>query len=150
VTSGITIYVDAVCDLFHFGHVAFFARARALGDRLIVGLLSDADAATYKPRPILTHAERVAVVRGCRHVDLVLDDPAPLHCTRQFLDSIGAAYCCHGDDMAEEELAFWYADLIDSGRLRTVPYSAGISSRDIVARVVDRARAGTLRPGSTL
>lgn len=149
-SPGTTIYVDAVCDLFHFGHVEFFARARALGDRLIVGLLSDADAATYKPQPILTHAERVAVVKGCRHVDLVLEEPAPLHCTRVFLDAIGAAFCCHGDDMPPEELAFWYADLIGSGRLRTVPYSAGISSRGIIARVVERARAGTLRPGSTL
>jgi glycerol-3-phosphate cytidylyltransferase-like family protein len=96
----------------------------------------------------MTHAERVAVVRGCRHVDRVLDAPPPLHCTQAFLDEIGAAYCCHGDDMTAAELAFWYADLIPSGRLLTVCYSTEISSRDIVARIVRRARDGSLRPVS--
>lgn len=139
------IYVDVVCDLFHHGHVEFFRRARALGDRLVVGLVSDADVASYKPPPILSFDERLAVVRACRHVDRVLDAPAPLHCTRAFLDRIGAHYCCHGDDMTDEQLEFWYGDLARTGGLRKVPYTAAISSREIVARVVARHRAGTLR-----
>lgn len=134
----ITIYADVVCDLFHYGHVEFFRQARALGDRLIVGLVSDGNVATYKPPPILTHAERVAVVRGCRFVDHVLDEPPPLHCTRAFLDEIGADYCCHGDDMSADQLAFWYGDLISSGRLKVVRYTPAISSRQIVARIADR------------
>jgi len=73
--KSVCVYADAVCDLFHYGHVEFFRQARALGDRLIVGINSDRDAATYKPPPIMTHAERVAVVRGCRFVDQVLDAP---------------------------------------------------------------------------
>ena len=136
----ITIYADVVCDLFHHGHVEFFRQARALGDRLIVGLVSDRNVATYKPAPIMTHAERVAVVRGCRFVDLVLDDPPPLHCTRAFLDEIGADFCCHGDDMGATELAFWYSDLIPSGRLKVVRYTPEISTREIVARIAERLR----------
>jgi len=138
----ITIYADAVCDFFHYGHVEFFRQARALGDRLIVGLNSDRDAATYKPLPVLTHAERVAVVRGCRYVDQVLDDPPPLHPTRAFLDGLGADFLCHGDDMSEEQLAFWYGDLIPSGRLKVVRYTPTISTRQIVSRIAERVRGG--------
>jgi len=134
----ITIYADVVCDLFHYGHVEFFRQARALGDRLVVGLVSDRNVATYKPAPILIHAERVAVVRGCRFVDQVLDEPPPLHCTRAFLDEIGADFCCHGDDMGQKELAFWYGDLIPSGRLKVVRYTPTISTRQIVARIAER------------
>ena len=141
----ITIYADAVCDLFHFGHVEFFRRARALGDRLIVGILSDADAASYKPAPILTHAERVQVVRGCRHVDLVLDFSPPLVPTCDFLDDIGADFCCHGDDMDPATLSRFYADLMAADRLKTVSYTSEISTRQIIARVVQRAGEGTLR-----
>lgn len=139
------IYVDVVCDLFHYGHVEFFRQARLLGDRLIVGVVSDDDAAAYKPAPILTHAERVAVVRSCRFVDRVLDAPAPLFCTRAFLDEIGADYCCHGDDMNPEELARWYDDLIPAGRLKLVPYTSTISSRQIVDRIVRRLQDDSLR-----
>jgi cytidyltransferase-like protein len=139
------VYADAVCDLFHAGHVEFFRQARKLGDRLIVGLVSDSDAATYKPAPIMTHAERVAVVRACRFVDRVLDDAAPLFCNRHFLDGIGAEFACHGDDFTPAEIAHWYADLIPSGRIRMVPYTRSISSRDIIERIAARLRAGSLR-----
>ena len=139
------VYVDVVCDLFHPGHIEFFRKARSLGDGLIVGLVGDAEVATYKPPPIMSFAERRLVVEACRDVDRVLEAPAPLHCTPDFLDAIGAAFCVHGDDMDQPELDFWYRALLPSGRLRTVSYSAGISTRQIVARTLDRYAAGTLR-----
>jgi len=134
------VYADVVCDLFHFGHVEFLRRARTLGDKLLVGVLGDDDAETYKPRPIMNFAERVAVLEACRYVDRVLPFPAPLHCTRAFLAEIGADFCCHGDDMAKNELVFWYGDLVGSGMLRVVSYSKGISSREIMQRVIARQR----------
>jgi cytidyltransferase-like protein len=134
------IYADVVCDLFHHGHVEFFRQARAFGDALVVGLVGDADAASYKPAPVLTFAERLAVVRACRYVDRVLEEPAPLHADAAFLDRIGARFCCHGDDMTSDALRFWYGDLVDSGRLKVVHYTAGISSRQIFERVAQRLR----------
>jgi cytidyltransferase-like protein len=139
------VYADAVCDLFHLGHVEFFRQARALGDRLIVGLVGDADVATYKPPPILSFAERLGVVRECRLVDRVLEHPVPLTPSSAFLDSIGAEFLCHGNDMDENELRKFYADLMLHGRLRTVRYTSQISSRLIVERVVKRSQDGTLR-----
>jgi cytidyltransferase-like protein len=61
-----SVYVDMVGDLFHAGHVRLLRDARALGDRLIVGLLSDETVAAYKRRPIMTLSERAAVVGACR------------------------------------------------------------------------------------
>ena len=139
------VYVDTVCDLFHAGHLAFFEKARALGDRLIVGLHSDDEVSTYKPAPILSFPERHAMVAACRLVDAVVPDPVPLHCTEAHLDAIGAAFACHGDDLSADEMAYWYGALVPSGRIRTVPYTPGISSRAIVERVADRLKAGTLR-----
>lgn len=134
------VYVDVVCDLFHPGHVAFFRQARALGDRLIVGVVGDEAVATYKPRPIMSTAERVAMVESCRYVDRVIAD-APLFCTRAHLDAIGAAFVVHGDDFPPDELAHWYKDVIGSGRLKTVPYTRTVSSRQIVQRVAERLRS---------
>ena len=139
------VYVDVVCDLFHAGHVEFFRKARALGDRLIVGLVSDEDAMTYKPAPIMTFAERHAVVSQCRLVDRVLDYPCPLFATQAHLDGIGADFAAHGDDMGTEEIAKWYADLLPSGRIRMVSYTQSISSRAIVERIANRLKDGSLR-----
>jgi cytidyltransferase-like protein len=134
------VYADVVCDLFHPGHVEFFRQARALGDRLVVGLVSDVDVMSYKRAPVMTYAERVAVVQGCRHVDKVLDAPAPLYCTRDFLDRIGANFACHGDDFPPAEISRWYADLIPSGRVKVVPYTKNISTSTIIERIIKRVR----------
>lgn len=139
------VYVDGVCDMFHVGHVRFFEKARAFGDRLVVGLHSDEEVATYKPAPILSFEERLEVVRACRLVDRVIEHPVPLHVTLEQLDSFGARYVCHADDMSPEQLDYWYGELVPAGRLKVVPYTAGIASREIVARVAERLRAGTLR-----
>jgi len=132
------VYADVVCDLFHAGHVEFFRKARALGDGLVVGLVSDADVATYKPPPVMRFAERLAVVRACKFVDRVLEEPVPLHCTCAFLDKIGAAFACHGDDLSADQVKFWYGDLTVTGRIKTVPYTRGISSTQIAQRVATR------------
>jgi cytidyltransferase-like protein len=139
------VYVDCVCDLFHAGHIAFFEKARALGDRLVVGLHSDEVVATYKPKPILSFDERLTMVANCRLVDRVVPEPVPLHCTPEHLDAIGADFACHGDDMDASQLQYWYGALLESGRFRSVSYTSGISSREIIARVVRRYREGTLR-----
>ena len=50
----IRVYVDMVADLFHYGHVEFLRKARALGDHLLVGICSDEAVQTNKLKPILT------------------------------------------------------------------------------------------------
>ena len=92
----------------------------------------------------MTLEERVGVVAACRFVDRVVPN-APLHCTRAFLDSIGAAFVCHGDDFPPEELDFWYRDLAGTGRLKVVPYTPSISSRQIIERIASRLSDGSLR-----
>lgn len=73
-----------VGDLFHAGHVELMRAARARGDRLVVGVLSDESAASYKRRPIMDLAERVAVIEACRYVDEVIAD-APFRPDERFL-----------------------------------------------------------------
>ena len=138
------VFAPGVCDLFHYGHAEFFRLARSLGDRCIAGVASDATAAAYKPRPILTMEERVAVVSSCRHVDRVYPDSPP-RCDAAFLDSIGAAFAVHGDDIDKAELDRSFPGLMEAGRMKLIPYTSTISSREIVGRIAERLREGTLR-----
>jgi cytidyltransferase-like protein len=128
------VYADMVGDLFHHGHVEFLRQARELGDELVVGIHSDADVASYKRPPVMTMEERVGVVRGCRYVDEVIAE-APLRVTRDFVERHGIDLVVHGDDFDRERLLRMYGEPEEMGILRTVPYTPGISTTEILARL---------------
>ncbi len=73
--QGLTIvFTNGHFDLLHAGHVNYLQAARALGDRLIVGLNSDASTRRRKgpTRPIFPQAERARLLAALRAVDAVL------------------------------------------------------------------------------
>lgn len=131
------VYVDMVADLFHAGHVAFLGQARALGDELVVGIHSDAAVASYKRRPICSMAERIAVVAACRLVDEVVPE-APLSVDEAYLDRHRIDVVVHGDDFDPDKLARFYPGALARGALRTVPYTPGISTSELMQRVRSR------------
>jgi len=61
-------------DLLHVGHVNLLRRARALGDRLVVGLSSDAFNALKQKQSTQSYADREAVLRAVRYVDDVFPE----------------------------------------------------------------------------
>jgi len=131
------VYVDGVFDLFHLGHASFLEKARTLGDCLIVWVCSDEECTDYKRKPILTIEERVKSVEGCRYADEVISN-APLVPDAKFFDKHKIDIVVHGDDFDKEKLYKYYGAAIDKGIFRTVPYSKGISTTDIVQRILSR------------
>ncbi|WP_037869146.1 adenylyltransferase/cytidyltransferase family protein [Streptomyces sp. NRRL S-813] len=127
------VYVDMVGDLFHPGHVALLRAARNFGERLIVGVLSDEVVARYKRRPIMTLAERVAVIEACRYVDVVLPD-APYRVTNGFLDLHGIDVVVHGNDLSADAVKEVFGPVADAGKLRLVQYTAGVSTTELIRR----------------
>lgn len=134
------VYVDMVGDLFHAGHVALLREARRYGDWLVVGVLSDETAAVYKRRPVMTLAERVAVIAACRYVDEVIAD-APLRLTHEFLTRQAISTVVHGDDLSPDAAATVYGPCVASGTLRVVPRTDGISTSQLIQRILDSARS---------
>ena len=65
-------YTTGVFDLFHIGHLNLLRNARALCDKLVVGVTTD-ELVSYKhKRSVISFAERMEIVRACRHVDAVV------------------------------------------------------------------------------
>lgn len=131
------VYVDMVADLFHSGHVNMLKNAKKFGDILIVGLMSDEDTASYKRVPILTLEERFAVVSSCKYVDKVIPG-SPLKLTSDFISEHGIDIVVHGNDMSTETLAIYYSVPMKMGILRVLPYTEGISTSDIIRRILSR------------
>lgn len=132
--SIIRVYADMCGDLFHAGHVNLLRQARALGNELVVGVMNDTDMAAYKRPPVMTMAERIAVIAACRYVDRVVPD-APTRPTPAFLDALGIAIVCHGDDYAEHQVEDYYGAIRATHRLVMLPYTASVSTSEIIARI---------------
>lgn len=54
----IRVYMDGCFDMMHYGHCNALRQARALGDQLIVGVVSDAEIIANKGPPVTPLHER--------------------------------------------------------------------------------------------
>lgn len=121
-------YTSGVYDLFHIGHVNLLRNAKAMCDKLIVGVTVDELVAYKGKHPVIPYHERIEVVRSCRYVDVAIP--------QNNMDKAAAAkknhanYLFVGDD--------WYAtpkwmsheeDLAKIGcKVIYFPYTHGTSS----------------------
>ena len=85
-------------DLFHIGHLRVLERARALGDKLIVGVSSDTLNMKKKQRaPIMSQEQRMAIVSALKCVDEVFLEES-LELKKQYIQDHNATVFCIGDD----------------------------------------------------
>jgi cytidyltransferase-like protein len=131
-----TVYMDGVFDLFHVGHWNAIQQCAALGDRVLIGVVGDADAASYKRPPIVQQDDRVAVVAALGVVDEVIC-PCPLIVTESFMHQHGIDLVVHGfandDDAAKQEEFFRIP--VQLGKFQRIDYYQGLSTSDIIQKI---------------
>jgi len=66
------VLVTGGFDPIHSGHIAYFKAAKALGNKLIVGVNSDNWLMNKKDRPFMPYEERANIVRNLKFVDEVI------------------------------------------------------------------------------
>lgn len=71
---GKVVFTNGVFDILHQGHIELLKWSRNLGDRLVVGINSDASTAALKGegRPVNGQENRKAVLQALRYVDEVI------------------------------------------------------------------------------
>jgi glycerol-3-phosphate cytidylyltransferase len=85
-------------DVLHVGHIRVLNRARALGDRLVVGVSADQLNISKKGRaPVFSQGERLEIVGNLRAVDEVFVEES-LELKREYVLSYGAAVLAMGND----------------------------------------------------
>ncbi len=68
----VIVYCYVVGDVLHKGHLHYLKNAKALGDKLIVGVLTDKAVMEKKPKPTIGFIERLDIVDGLEMVDLAV------------------------------------------------------------------------------
>lgn len=65
-------YTTGVYDLFHIGHLRLLRNAKAMCDKLIVGVSTDELVAYKHKKAVIPFAERIEIVQSIRFVDSVI------------------------------------------------------------------------------
>lgn len=85
------VLVTGGFDPIHSGHIQYFKYAKKLGDKLIVGLNSDAWLKRKKDKYFMNWSERATIARNLRMVDDVIDfddsDGTAINAIRKVLDA---------------------------------------------------------------
>lgn len=136
----IRVYMDGCFDAMHFGHANALRQAKALGDVLVVGINPETEICRHKGPPIMTDEERRVAVESVKWVDEVLTN-VPYVVTPDFLEELITKHkidiIAHGDDPCiGADGQDVYKAVKQMGRFRTVKRTEGVSSTDIVGRML--------------
>ena len=130
----IIVYVYVAGDILHKGHIEYLKNCKALGDKLIVGVLTDAAIMEKKPKPTMSFDERFDLVRSLKWVDVAVAQKtySPLDNVRALKPDILVETTDHKEQLANEFMAR------TGGRVLAMPYYPNHSSTKIKNEVREK------------
>ena len=130
------IFTNGVFDVLHRGHVSYLAQARALGDRLVVGLNTDASARRLNKgpdRPLNAQDDLAVVIAALESVSAVtwFDEDTPM----ALIEALRPDVIVKGGDYDMSRLP--ETALVQSwgGRALALPFVSGYSTTRLVEKI---------------
>jgi len=150
----VRIFMEGAFDLMHYGHMNAFRLGHALGTQLVVGVNSDKTIAECKgAAPVMNDLERQTAVAACRFVAEVVPE-VPYVMTQEYLKHImetyNIDYVVHGDDPVIVDGKDVYAHVKAMGKYRSIARTEGVSTTDIVGRMLLCTKKHHVRKGQSV
>jgi len=130
------VFTNGCFDILHRGHVEYLQEAAALGDRLVVGVNSDASVRRLgkgEDRPLNDQDSRAKVLAALRCVDAVVifEEDTPL----ELITALQPDVVAKGGDWKPEQIVG--ADLVKArgGEVRSLKLVDGFSTTALVERI---------------
>lgn len=131
----VLVFTNGCFDLLHPGHIDLLERARALGDRLVVGINSDASVRAIKGagRPLMSQQDRIAVLSGLRSVDevVVFDDATPDRVIRELKPDV----LVKGGDWPVDQIIGADFVIQNGGKVFSLPLKPSYSTSAIIEKI---------------
>ena len=134
------VFTNGCFDLIHTGHTRYLAKAKSLGDILIVAVNSDASARAIKgnKRPITIEADRMETLAALESVDFVVlfNEPDPY----RIISELQPDVLVKGGDWPIEKIIG--RDVVEArgGKVVSVGYLEGASTTGIIEKIAAKYR----------
>ena len=129
------VFTNGCFDILHRGHVEYLAQAADLGDKLIIGLNTDASVKRLKgeSRPVNDEKSRALLLSALQFVDVVVffDEDTPYELIKQLQPDI----LVKGNDYKPEEIVGYDIVTAKGGKVLTIDLVEGFSTTNIISRM---------------
>lgn len=129
------VFTNGCFDIVHLGHIDYLEKARNLGDRLILGLNTDASVSCIKGplRPVVNEYARARLMAALEFVDAVtlFGEPTPL----ELIEAVQPDILVKGDDYTIATIVGADFVLARGGRVETVALVPGYSTTKLIERI---------------
>lgn len=129
------VFTNGCFDIVHLGHIDYLEKARALGNRLVLGLNTDASVSRIKGplRPVVNEYARLRMMAAMQFIDLVVlfDEPTP----KELIEAIRPDILVKGDDYTVATIVGADFVLANGGRVETIPLVQGYSTTSLIERI---------------
>lgn len=130
------VFTNGCFDILHRGHVEYLQEAAALGDRLIIGLNSDASVRRLgkaADRPLNDEQSRAKVLSALRLVDAVVifDQDTPL----ELIQAIAPEVLVKGGDWTEDRIVGAEVVKARGGEVRSLKLVDGFSTTALIEKI---------------
>jgi D-glycero-beta-D-manno-heptose 1-phosphate adenylyltransferase len=129
------VFTNGCFDILHLGHVDYLEKARQLGDRLVLGLNTDASVSRLKGplRPVVSQYARARLMAALAFVDTVIlfDEPTPL----QLIETLKPDILVKGDDYSLQQIVGADFVIANGGEVKTIPLVAGYSTTRLIEKI---------------
>ena len=129
------VFTNGCFDILHEGHITLLEKAKRFGEKLIVGLNSDASIKKIKGdnRPINSESSRIKLLSSIIYIDYIIlfDDETPI----DLIKSIRPDILVKGGDYSEPQIVG--ADFIKSygGQVKIIDLVEGKSTTNIINKL---------------
>ncbi|MCP2042903.1 D-glycero-beta-D-manno-heptose 1-phosphate adenylyltransferase [Pontibacter sp. HSC-36F09] len=132
------VFTNGCFDILHLGHVDYLEKARQLGDKLVLGLNTDASINRIKgpSRPLQDEMSRARVMASLLFVDAVVffDEDTPL----ELIKAVQPDILVKGDDYTIENIVGQDVVTARGGEVKTIPLVKGYSTTNVVKKIENR------------
>jgi D-beta-D-heptose 7-phosphate kinase/D-beta-D-heptose 1-phosphate adenosyltransferase len=130
------VFTNGCFDILHVGHVRYLNQARAMGDKLAVGVNSDESVQGFKGkgRPVVPEQDRAEVLAALSCVDYVIifDEPTP----QRVIDAIVPDVLAKGADWGLSEIVGRETVEKAGGAVKNIPLVEGASTTRIIRKIL--------------
>jgi rfaE bifunctional protein nucleotidyltransferase chain/domain len=129
------VFTNGCFDILHLGHVRYLEKAAQLGDRLVVGVNTDASVKKLKgeTRPINNENARCALLAALAFTDAIVlfEEETPL----ELITLTQPDVLVKGSDYTPDKIVGADVVLAKGGEVKTIDFVAGYSTTSIIDKM---------------